>query len=119
MVFSAMQLKQRESYQRFCSDLEECCAAANDFCRMTEECDTIVEELLEHTELSADQIQTVQEVANELLRQFTNDAVYAAQSVHVYIMDPIDEELKDKLFVTEEWAKKQGKSSRLNYCTNY
>lgn len=92
----------------FCTDLEECCAAANDFVRMTEECDTIVEELLEHTELNDLDIQTVQEVANELLRQFTNDAVYAAQAIHVFIMEPIVEELQDKLFVSEEWNDPKG-----------
>mmetsp|Transcript_13619 Transcript_13619/g.15133 ORF Transcript_13619/g.15133 Transcript_13619/m.15133 type:complete len:582 (-) Transcript_13619:410-2155(-) len=102
MIFSAMQLKQRDCRENFLLDLETSCAAANDFFRMTDECDLVVEELLEHTELSAESQQNVQDIANELLRQYTNDAVYAAQSVHKCIFEPIDDELKDTLF-TEEW----------------
>lgn len=102
MIFSAMQLKQRDCRNNFLVDLETSCAAANDFFRMTDECDLVVEELLQHTELSAESQQNVQDIANELLRQYTNDAVYAAQSVHRCIFEPIEEELKDTLF-TEEW----------------
>lgn len=102
MIFTAMQLKQRSSRNDFLVDLETCCAAANDFVRMTDMCDEIVDDLLENTNLSSQDQTTLQEVANELMRQYTNDAVYAAQSIHKYIFDPIQEDLSDKLF-SQEW----------------
>lgn len=102
IVFMAMQQKQRMTRNSFLRDLETCCAAANDFVRMTDQCDEIVEELLENTDLPPQDQQTVQEVANELMRQYTNDAKFAAQSVHRYIFEPIQETLGDRLF-SEEW----------------
>jgi hypothetical protein len=71
IVFMSMQQKQRMSRNGFLRDLETCCAAANDFVRMTDQCDDIVDELLENTDLPPQDQQTVQEVANELMRQYT------------------------------------------------
>jgi Exocyst complex component Sec6 len=102
IVFMSMQQKQRMSRNGFLRDLETCCAAANDFVRMTDQCDDIVEELLDNTDLPPQDQQTVQEVANELMRQYTNDAMFAAQSIHKYIFEPINEELDTKLF-SEAW----------------
>ena len=102
IVFMSMQQKQRLSRNSFLKDLETCCAAANDFVRMTDQCDEIVDELLENTDLPPQDQQTVQEVANELMRQYTNDAMFAAQSIHKYIFEPITEELASRLF-SETW----------------
>ena len=102
IVFMSMQQKQRLSRNAFLKDLETCCAAANDFVRMTDQCDEIVEELLDNTDLPPQDQQTVQEVANELMRQYTNDAMFAAQSIHTYIFEPINEDLATRLF-SESW----------------
>lgn len=69
---------------------------------MTDQCDEIVEELLDNTNLPPQDQQTVQEVANELMRQYTNDAMFAAQSIHTYIFEPINEDLATRLF-SESW----------------
>jgi Exocyst complex component Sec6 len=102
IVFMSMQQKQRNSRNGFLKDLETCCAAANDFVRMTDQCDEIVEELLENTDLPSQDQQTVQEVANELMRQYTNDAMFAAQSIHKYVFEPIEEDLGTRIF-SESW----------------
>lgn len=37
--------KQIKCYDQFCNDLEECCAASNDFVRMSDKCEEIVQEI--------------------------------------------------------------------------
>lgn len=104
MVFRLMQLKQRETRGQFLVDLETCCAASNDFIRMTDQAEIVLSDLESATDLSNENRGTLEDVANELMRQYSNDAVYAAQSVHKYVFQPIDEELADHLF-EEEWEK--------------
>ena len=105
MVFRLMQLKQRETRDQFLVDLETCCAASNDFVRMTDQAEIVLTDLESTTDLSNENRGTLEEVANELMRQYSNDAVYAAQSVHKYVFQPIEEELADHLF-QEEWEKR-------------
>ena len=45
MLFKNLYEKQIEARDEFCTDLEECCAASNDFIRMSEKCEEIVEEI--------------------------------------------------------------------------
>jgi hypothetical protein len=104
MVFRLLQLKQRETRSHFMTDIETCCAASNDFIRMTDQAELVLNELQSATELSDDNRGTLEDVANELMRQYSNDAVYAAQSVHKYVFQPIEEELADHLF-EEDWER--------------
>jgi hypothetical protein len=107
-----MQQIQKEKREMFLEDMEECCAAANDFMRMSDQCDDIVEELLENTDLPPQDQRTVEEVANGLTRHYTNDAVYAAQHIHRSIFEPIEHALEGKLF-TDEWEEDTTNESAL------
>lgn len=86
----------------FCTDLETCCAASNDFIRMSDKCEEIVEEIQEECNLSAKATETLEEQAAALLGLYSSDGVYAAQKTHVYIFEPIEEAVGEQLF-GDEW----------------
>ncbi len=100
-VLTQLRFKQNQSRNIFLQDLETCCAAANDFQRMSERCEDIILELTEEGELSEDATVTLQSSSGDLLAVYSGDAVYAAQYTHVYIIKDIREELSDKLFLPE------------------
>ena len=100
-VLTQLRFKQNQSRNIFLEDLETCCAAANDFQRMSERCEDIIMELTEEGELSEDATVTLQISSGDLLSVYSGDAVYAAQYTHVYIIKDIREELSDKLFQPE------------------
>jgi hypothetical protein len=68
-------MKQLECRDDFLTDLECCCAAANDFIRMSDQCDEILADLESASSLSKDSLDTL------------------AQHVYVYIFEPIEEEI--------------------------
>ena len=102
MVFSSMETKQKFCRDEFLTDLETSCAASNDFVRMADQAEEIVSEILSTTELSLRDQDTLNQVTNKLVIMYTNDAVFAAQGVHRYIFEPLEEELGEGLF-SPEW----------------
>lgn len=86
----------------FCDGLEECCAAANDFIRMSDRCEELVQEIQDECNLSPASAENLEEQAAALLNLYSGDAVYAAQKTHIYCFEPIEEELNDKIF-SEDW----------------
>lgn len=68
-----------KSRDLFCQDFETCCAAANDFLRMSEKCEEIVSEIQDECKLSPQAQETLEEQAATLLGLYSSDAVYAAQ----------------------------------------
>jgi len=98
VILSHMRTKQIHSRNNFLEDLETCCAASNDFTRMSERCEDMMSELLSQCEFSDDMIATLEASSNELMGVYSSDAVYAARSVHIYVFDPIEEEIGSRLF---------------------
>lgn len=98
VILSHMRSKQVHSRNNFLQDLETCCAASNDFTRMSEKCEDVCTDLISQCEFSEDMIATVEASSNELMAVYSSDAVYAARSVHIYVFDPIEEEIGTRLF---------------------
>jgi hypothetical protein len=98
VIFSHLRMKQLECRNDFLTDLETCCAAANDFIRMSEQCEEILSDLESAANLSKESLDVLSAQSNELLALYSSDAVFAAQRVHVYIFEPIQEEIAEALF---------------------
>lgn len=102
VIFKNLYEKQISSRERFCEDFETSCAASNDFIRMSEKCEEIVEEIKDECNLSPEATETLEEQAAALLGLYSSDAVYAAQKTHMFIFEPIEEAIFEDLF-GEEW----------------
>ncbi len=102
IILSHMRSKQVHARNNFLQDLETCCAASNDFTRMSEKCEDMISEVMSQCEFSEDMIVTLEASSNELMGVYSSDAVYSARSVHIYVFDPIEEEIGIRLF-EEDW----------------
>jgi hypothetical protein len=102
VIFKNLYEKQIAARDQFCTDLETCCAAANDFVRMSEKCEEIVGEIQDECNLSPIATETLEEQSAVLLGLYSSDAVYAAQKTHIYCFEPIEEAVALELF-KEEW----------------
>lgn len=102
VIFKNLYERQMRCRDQFCTDFETCCAAANDFVRMSEKGEEIVEEIKEECNLSNEATETLEEQSAALLGLYSSDAVYAAQKTHVYIFEPIEEAIFEDLF-GEDW----------------
>lgn len=102
IILSHMRSKQVHARNNFLEDLETCCAASNDFTRMSEKCEDMIAELMDQCEFSEDMVATIDATSNELMAVYSSDAVYSARSVHIYVFDPIEEEIGVRLF-EEQW----------------
>lgn len=101
LIFSMMRSKQIHARDGFLQDLETCCAASNDFTRMSEKVEEVVQELSDECEFTEQDVATLEASSGELLAVYSADAVYAAQSVHIYIFEPIREAIVEELFGPE------------------
>jgi hypothetical protein len=102
LIFKNLYEKQIESRNTFLQDFETCCAASNDFIRMSDNCEEILNDLMEETNLSEASTEILEEQSGALLGLYSSDAVFAAQKVHIYVFEPIEEAIADELF-GEEW----------------
>lgn len=102
IILSHMRSKQVHARNNFLQDLETCCAASNDFTRMSEKCEDMISELMSQCEFSEDMMSTVEATSNELMGVYSSDAVYSSRSVHIYVFDPIEEEIGIRFF-EEDW----------------
>lgn len=102
VIFRNLYEKQIASRNSFLEDFETCCAAANDFVRMSEKCEEILSEMIAECRLSQTASDALDEQSAILLGLYSGDAVYAAQKVHIYIFEPIEEAIADELF-GDEW----------------
>ena len=98
VVFKNLYQKQILCREKFCTDLETCCAASNDFVRMSEKCEELVNDIQEECNLSAAASETLEEQAAALLGLYSGDAVYAAQKTHLYCFEPIEEAIGEEIF---------------------
>ena len=108
VIFKNLYEKQIECRDKTLNELDLCCAAANDFLRMSEKCEEILSEMVAECNLSPAAAEALEEQSAILLGLYSSDAVYAAQKVHIYIFEPIEEAIGEELF-GDEW---------LDNCTN-
>ena len=92
---------QHKGRDRFLKDFESCCAASNDFLRMSETCDSVVSEIRNETRLPPQVLEQLEEQAAAVIGLYSADAVYAGQKAHVYIFEPIQEAISADLFGTD------------------
>lgn len=104
VVFKNLYQKQMEARNSFCIDFETCCAASNDFIRMSDKCEEIVDEIKGESVLSKEAAENLDEQAATILGLYSADAVYAARKTHIYCFEPIEEAIGTDLF-GEEWEK--------------
>ena len=102
IILSHMRSKQVHARNNFLRDLESCCAASNDFTRMSEKCEDMVSEVVSQCEFSEDLIAKLETSSGDLMGVYSSDAVYSARSVHIYVFDPIEDQIGVKLF-EEDW----------------
>jgi Exocyst complex component Sec6 len=102
VIFKNLYDKQIHYRNNFLHDFETCCAAANDFIRMSEQCEEMIAELMAECNLTQEASDQLEEQSSVLLGLYSGDAVFAAQKVHVYIFEPIEEAISVELF-SEEW----------------
>ncbi|KAG7343804.1 exocyst complex component Sec6 [Nitzschia inconspicua] len=102
VIFKNLYDKQIKYRNNFLHDFETCCAAANDFIRMSEQCEEMIADLMAECNLSQEASEQLEEQSSVLLGLYSGDAVFAAQKVHVYIFEPIEEAISEELF-SEEW----------------
>jgi hypothetical protein len=103
-------LKQGQAVHRsfFLDTLEESCAAANDFFRMSELMEEVMEDLFEtYPFLETAGVDSrdgfVRREGSELVAIFTRDAVYAAERTHVFIMQAVSPSLIRSDLFSERW----------------
>lgn len=101
LIFSNLRMKQIHGRDYFLQDLESACAAANDFTRMSELCEEALAELQSECKFDEDVRETLEASANEVLAVYSADAVYAAQSTHEFIFEPIVDAIAGELFGVE------------------
>lgn len=101
VIFKNLYEMQTKSRELFCVDFETCCAASNDFLRMTDKCEEIISEIQEESDLPASATETLEEQSAALLGLYSSDAVYAAKKTHVYCFEPIEEAIASELFGAE------------------
>jgi len=98
LIITQLQAKQLKSRNKFLSDLESCCAAANDFQRMSERVEDMVQDIIDNSELPEDSVGALEEGCGALVQLYSGDAVFAAQKAHCFIFEPIWETISADLF---------------------
>jgi len=98
LIFSQLRAKQISCREKFLKDLDTCCAAANDFQRMSEQCEDLIQDLIEQSDLPDVSVQTLEASCSALVSLYSGDAVYAAQKAHSYIFEPIWENVAPEFF---------------------
>ena len=96
LMFSQLRLKQIKFRGQFLKNLERCCAAANDFQRMAEHCEGVVDDMRDQVNESS--LKILEESCSTLVSLFLRDAVFASQMSYKYIFDPIWENIADEFF---------------------
>jgi hypothetical protein len=69
---------------------------------MSEKCEDMISDVMSQCEFSKEMILTLEASSNELMGVYSSDAVYSACAVHIYVFDPIENEIGIRLF-EEDW----------------
>mmetsp|Transcript_28130 Transcript_28130/g.43095 ORF Transcript_28130/g.43095 Transcript_28130/m.43095 type:complete len:1438 (+) Transcript_28130:36-4349(+) len=98
LIFSQLRAKQLSSRDRYLKDLETCCAAANDFQRMSEQVEDVVQDLIDQSDLPSGSVKMMEDSCGALVSLYSGDSVFAAQRAHSFIFEPIWNAISDDLF---------------------
>ena len=101
VMFKILFDKQTKCRDSFCTDFQSCCAAANDFLRMSDKCEEMIEEIKSECNLTSKAAEALEEQSAALLGLYSSDAVFASKKTQVYCMQVIEEEVFEDLFSTE------------------
>ena len=101
-IFSRLRSRQIQSRNRFLGDFEACCAAANDFIRLGENCEEVMSDILSNVKLEEKSQEMLDNCLSEVLSLYSLDAMYSAQCCHLYVFEPIVEAIASNLF-SFEW----------------
>lgn len=82
--------------------LEICCAAANDYYRMSQRVEDLQNDVLSTTKLSKALVGVLQEACDELVNTYVTASIYAVSMASRWVMEPIEGELSQQLF-RREW----------------
>ena len=103
VIFDTLRKHQENTRDHFLTDWECCCAGANDFVRMSERCEEIIDEIKMECTLTVEAQEYLDEkCAAPLLGVYSIDAVYAAQRAAIFIFQDIADDIGDELF-TDSW----------------
>ena len=108
-IVSSLREIQTKYRDYFLSTLENCCAAANDFFRMTNLVESMVDRIIKKYKAFTLQGRPLLDILSaevqELVTLYSYDAVYAAQMTYSFVFEPIKANLAKKLF-GPEWELK-------------
>ena len=97
-IFSRLRSRQLSSRNRFLGDFEACCAAANDFIRLGENCEDVMSDILSSVKVEEKSQEMLDNCLSEVLSLYSQDAMFAAQCCHLYIFEPIIDAVAPNLF---------------------
>lgn len=103
LIFKNLYEKQIACRNSFLLDFETCCAASNDFLRMSEKCEETLDELVAECDLRPADIEVLNETCTVLLGLYSSDAIFAAQKIHLYIFEDVEKAIAKNLF-KDEWV---------------
>jgi flagellar motor component MotA len=102
LVFNILQEKQIKSRDNFCADFQSCCAAANDFLRMSDLCEEMIDEIKDECNLSSKATEILDEKSAALLGLYSSDAVHASKKTQSFCIPVIEEDIAEDIF-GKEW----------------
>lgn len=102
LLFVQLRAKQVHNRDNFLHDLESACAAANDYYRMSEKAEDLMEEIKKECIAHVDIESTLNDSLSALLDLYGTDAMYAAQSCHTFVFKSIEATIGDCMF-DREW----------------
>ena len=101
-IVSSLREIQTKYRDYFLSSLENCCAAANDFFRMTNLTESMVDRIIKKYKAFELEGRPLLDILSaevqELVSLYSYDAVYAAQMTYSFVFEPIKAKLAKKLF---------------------
>jgi len=103
LIFSRLRSKQISSRDNFIKDLESCCAAANDFQRMSKRVEDLSQDVINHSNFPDALVSMLQDSCGTLVSVYSSDATFSAKMSHAYIMESIESSNLSKKFFRREW----------------
>jgi hypothetical protein len=105
-IFGCLLEEQHRNRPLFLVSLEECCAAANDFLRLSEKFETLLEQLLAEAPLFIvpdSREAAVRNKGSAYILQLSQDSVYAAERAQVFIMRAVNQTMVPSNLFTAAW----------------
>lgn len=98
VILSRLRAHHLDARDKMLMDLETSCAAANDFQRMSDRTEALVQAVIDQSELPQNSVAILEESCDMLISVYSTDSVFAAQKSHEYIFQPITEAISGNLF---------------------